>query len=144
LPLNLVKRYKCSRINKQKHMKKNGSGSTMTTDNQPSENEHHQTEALNSLQSLRTVLSTREEQAFMSILFSSSATIRANNFGLPKKEVEKLLGSSNEEDYFHSFIDRVNQAVGRYYRLIYDENRDQVVVLLRVPANAARHTLSEE
>ncbi|HLR14999.1 MAG TPA: hypothetical protein VK144_04190 [Bacillota bacterium] len=116
----------------------------MTTDNQPSENEHHQTEALNSLQSLRTVLSTREEQAFMSILFSSSATIRANNFGLPKKEVEKLLGSSNEEDYFHSFIDRVNQAVGRYYRLIYDENRDQVVVLLRVPANAARHTLSEE
>ena len=39
---------------------------------------HH----LNSLQTLRSVLTNREEQTFMSILFSSSATISANNFGL--------------------------------------------------------------
>src|SRR5699024_7231111 len=101
-------------------------------------------QTLNSLQTLRSVLSSREEQTFMSILFSSSATIRANNFGLSRKDVEKLLGVSNDEEYLTSFIARVNQAVGRYYRLIFDEKRDQIVVMLRVPANAARHTLSEE
>lgn len=116
----------------------------MTTGSQPSENEHNDHHTLNSLQTLRSVLSTREEQTFMSILFSSSATIRADNFGLSRKEVEKMLGVSGEDDYLTSFIARVNQAVGRYYRLIYDKNRDQVVVMLRVPANAARHTLSEE
>lgn len=115
----------------------------MTIEN-PAYEEEHDVLSLNSLQTLRSVLSTREEQAFMSILFSSSATIRANNFGLPRKEVEKLLGVTREDDYFQSFLSRVNQAVGRYYRLIYDEQRDQVVVMLRVPTNAARHTLSSE
>lgn len=116
----------------------------MTTEKQASEKESNNVQTLNHLQTLQSVLTTREEQTFMSILFSSSATIRANNFGLPRKEVEKLLGVSNDEAYFSSFLSRVNQAVGRYYRLIYDEQRDQVVAMLRVPANAARHTLSEE
>ncbi|GKV64965.1 MULTISPECIES: hypothetical protein [unclassified Sporosarcina] len=116
----------------------------MTTENSAFENDNSEDFSLNSLQSLRSVLTNREEQTFMSILFSSSATIRANNFGLSRKEVEKLLGVSKEEAYFHSFLSRVNQAVGRYYRLIYDEERDQVVVMLRVPARSARHTLSEE
>lgn len=116
----------------------------MRTENQPSEKENDDVRTLNSLQTLKSVLSTREEQAFMSILFSSSATIRSNNFGLPRKEVERMLGVSREDAYFSSFLSRVNKAVGRYYRLIYDEQRDQVVVMLRVPANAARHTLSEE
>lgn len=106
--------------------------------------EEHEELSLNSLQTLRSVLTTREEQAFMSILFSSSATIRSNNFGLSRKEVEKLLDVSREDNYFKSFISRVNQAVGRYYRLIYDEERDQVIVMLRVPARSARHTLSPE
>lgn len=115
----------------------------MTTEGQAFEEEHEDL-SLNSLQALRSVLSNREEQAFMSILFSSSATIRANNFGLSRKEVEKLLGVSREDQYFESFLSRVNQAVGRYYQLIYDGQRDQVVVMLRVPSNAARHTLSPE
>ncbi|WP_153731648.1 hypothetical protein [Sporosarcina obsidiansis] len=116
----------------------------MTTEDSTFEKESNEDYSLNSLQSLRSILTNREEQTFMSILFSSSATIRANNFGLSRKEVEKLLGVSKEDSYFHSFLSRVNQAVGRYYRLIYDEERDQVVVMLRVPARSARHTLSEE
>lgn len=116
----------------------------MTTEDSAFEKENSEDFSLNSLQSLRSVLTNREEQTFMSILFSSSATIRANNFGLSRKEVEKLLGVSKEDAYFHSFLSRVNQAVGRYYRLIYDEERDQVVAMLRVPARSARHTLSEE
>lgn len=116
----------------------------MTTENQPSKKENNLDQTLSSLQTLRSVLTNREEQAFMSILFSSSATIRANNFGLSRKEVEKLLGVSRNDVYFSSFLSRVNQAVGRYYQLIYDKQRDQVVVMLRVPANSARHTLSEE
>lgn len=115
----------------------------MTTEDRAFEEEHEDL-SLNSLQALRSVLSNREEQAFMSILFSSSATIRASNFGLSRKEVEKLLGVSREDEYFESFLSRVNQAVGRYYRLIYDEQRDQVIVMLRVPSHAARHTLSPE
>lgn len=106
--------------------------------------EESNNQALNSLQSLRSVLTTREEQTFMSILFSSSATIRTNNFGLSRKEAEKLLGVTRNDPYFYSFLSRVNQAVGRYYRLIYDEQRDQVVVMIRVPAHSARQTLSEE
>src|SRR5690625_1812332 len=124
-------------------MTKNGSGLKMKTERQAYEEEHEEL-SLNSLQTLRSVLTTREEQAFMSILFSSSATIRSNNFGLSRKEVEKLLDVSREDNYFQSFISRVNQAVGRYYRLIYDEERDQVIVMLRVPARSARHTLSPE
>jgi len=119
----------------------------MTTENQAfedDEEEKHKDLSLNSLHTLRSVLTNREEQAFMSILFSSSATIRANNFGLSRKEVEKLLGVSREDNYFNSFLSRVNQAVGRYYRLIYDEQRDQVIVMLRVPSRSAQHTLSSE
>lgn len=115
----------------------------MTTENQAFEKEHEAL-SLNSLQSLRSVLTSREEQAFMSILFSSSATIRNSNFGLPRKEVEKLLNVSGDDAYFMSFLSRVNQAVGRYYRLIYDENRDQVIVMLRVSARDAKNTLSSE
>lgn len=115
----------------------------MTTENQAFEEEHEDL-SLNSLQVLRSVLTSREEQAFMSILFSSSATIRASNFGLPRKEVEKLLGVARDDDYLNSFIARVNQAVGRYYRLIYDEGRDQVIAMLRVPARSAKNTLSPE
>ena len=116
----------------------------MTTENPAFEEEKNHNQSLNSFQSLRSVLTNLEEQTFMSILFSSSATIRANNFGLSRKEVEKLLGVTRNDQYFYSFLSRVNQAVGRYYRLIYDEQRDQVIVMLRVPARSARHTLSEE
>ncbi|WP_062110081.1 hypothetical protein [Bacillus niameyensis] len=116
----------------------------MTTENPAFEEESIHNQTLNSLHTLQSVLTGREEQTFMSILFSSSATIRANNFGLSRKEIEKLLGVTRNDQYFFSFLSRVNQAVGRYYRLIYDEQRDQVVVMLRVPARSARHTLSEE
>jgi len=116
----------------------------MTSENQAFAEESNANYSLNSLQILRSVLTNREEQTFMSILFSSSATIRSSNFGLSRKEVEKSLGVSRNDPYFMSFISRVNQAVGRYYRLIYDEQRDQVVAMLRVPASSARHTLSEE
>lgn len=115
----------------------------MTTENQAYE-EESESLSLNSLQLLKSVLTNREEQAFMSILFSSSATIRASNFGLPRKEVEKLLNVSGDDEYFESFLARVNQAVGRYYRLIYDAERDQVIAMLRVPARSARDTLSSE
>lgn len=115
----------------------------MTTENQVSEEEHEDL-SLNSLQSLRSVLTSREEQAFMSILFSSSATIRSSNFGLSRKEVEKILNVSRDDAYLQSFLSRVNQAVGRYYQLIYDESRDQVIAMLRVPARSARNTLSSE
>ena len=116
----------------------------MTTENPAFEEGINHDQTLNNLQSLRSVLTNREEQTFMSILFSSSATIRTNNFGLSRKEVEKLLGVTRNDQYFLSFLSRVNQAVGRYYRLIYDEQRDQIIVMLRVPARSARHTLSEE
>lgn len=115
----------------------------MTTEN-PAYEEDNEALSLNSLQMLRSVLTNREEQAFMSILFSSSATIRSSNFGLPRKEVEKLLNVTRDDAYFESFLSRVNQAVGRYYRLIYDEERDQVIAMLRVPARSARDTLSAE
>lgn len=115
----------------------------MTTENPASEEENEEL-SLNSLQMLRSVLTNREEQAFMSILFSSSATIRSSNFGLPRREVEKLLKVSQDDQYFESFLSRVNQAVGRYYRLIYDQERDQVIAMLRVPARSAKDTLSSE
>ncbi|MCG3088383.1 hypothetical protein [Sporosarcina cyprini] len=117
----------------------------MTTEHTTSGEEMTDNMSLNSLHSLRSVLSSREEMAFMSILFSSSATVRATNFGLSRKEVERLLADTSGDDgYFSSFLSRVNQAVGRYYRLIYDEERDQVVAMLRVPARSARQTLSAE
>lgn len=98
---------------------------------------------LNSLQALKGMLSEKEEIVFMNILFSSSATIRSSNFGLSRKEVERQLSISGDEA-FTSFLQRVNQAVSRYFQLIYDERRDQVIMMMRVPARAARSTLSKE
>jgi hypothetical protein len=99
---------------------------------------------LNAMQSLKGILSEQEELAFMNILFSSSASIRSGNFGLSRKEVEKLLHIQGDNDKFFSFLKRVNQAVSRYFKMIYDERRDQVVALMRVPARAARNTLTKE
>lgn len=99
---------------------------------------------LNVMQSIRGILTQEEELTFMNILFSSSASIRSGNFGLSRKEVEKQLGISGDDDRFLSFITRVNQAISRYFQLIYDEKRDQVVALMRVSAQSARNTLSKE
>lgn len=99
---------------------------------------------LNAMQSLKAVLSETEELAFMNILFSSSASIRTGNFGLSRKEVEKLLKIQGNDQQFFSFITRVNQAISRYMKVIYDERRDQVIVMMRVPARAARNTLTKE
>ncbi|MBZ5751702.1 MULTISPECIES: hypothetical protein [Metabacillus] len=99
---------------------------------------------LNVMQSIRGILTQEEELTFMNILFSSSASIRSGNFGLSRKEVEKQLGISGDDDRLISFITRVNQAISRYFQLIYDEKRDQVVALMRVSAQSARNTLSKE
>lgn len=99
---------------------------------------------LNAMAALRGILSEEEELVFMNILFSSSASIRSANFGLSRKEVEKQLKIQQDEAAFQSFLTRVNQAVSRYFRLIYDERRDQVIAMMRVPARAARNTLSKE
>lgn len=99
---------------------------------------------LNVMQSIRGILTQEEELTFMNILFSSSASIRSGNFGLSRKEVEKQLGISRDDERFSSFITRVNQAISRYFQLIYDEKRDQVVALMRVSAQSARNTLSKE
>jgi|GEM_PF-751376 len=100
--------------------------------------------SLSVLQSLRGMLTEEEEITFMNILFSSSATIRVGNFGLSRKEVEKQLRIADGDEKFFSFLQRVNQAVGRYFQIIYDERRDQVISMMRVPARAARSTLSKE
>lgn len=99
---------------------------------------------LNVMQSIRGILTQEEELAFMNILFSSSASIRSGNFGLSRKEVEKQLGISGDDVRFFSFMTRVNQAISRYFQLIYDKKRDQVVALMRVTAHSARNTLSKE
>src|SRR5699024_1306401 len=89
-------------------------------------------------------LTKSEELAFMQILFSSSATIRKGNLGLSRKEVEKLLDIGNDDDAFQSILKRVNGAVSRYFKVIYDQRRNQVVALMRVPAKQARNVLSKE
>ncbi len=99
---------------------------------------------LHVMNSLRGVLTESEEIAFMHILYSSSATIRGGNFGLPRQEVERLIGIIDDEERFHSFLLRLNQAVSRYYKIIYDEKRDQVIAMMRVPARAAKSTLTKE
>ncbi|RNB83223.1 hypothetical protein EDM59_19515 [Brevibacillus nitrificans] len=99
---------------------------------------------LNVMQSIKGVLTEAEELTFMNILFSSSASIRSGNFGISRKEVEKQLQIQDDGEKFHSFLTRLNQAVSRYFRVIYDEKRDQVVALMRVPARAARNTLTKE
>ncbi|WP_456279498.1 hypothetical protein [Bacillus sp. AK128] len=109
------------------------------------EGEHEiNTNSLNAMQLLKGILSEKEEIAFMNIIFSSSATIRSGNFGLTRREVEKLLSLQENDEQFYSFITRVNQSVSRYMKLIYDQRRDQVIVMMRVPARAARNTLSKE
>lgn len=90
------------------------------------------------------MLTEVEELVFMNILYSSSASIRSSNFGLSRKEIEKQLNISGDEEKFHSFMTRVNQAVSRYLKLIYDERRDQVICMMRVPAKAAKSTLNKE
>lgn len=99
---------------------------------------------LNVMHSLKGILTEEEELTFMNILFSSSASIRSGNFGLSRKEVEKQLIIQGDEEKFHSFLTRVNQALSRYMRVIYDERRDQVIAMMRVPARAARNTLTKE
>lgn len=99
---------------------------------------------LHVMRSIKGMLTETEEIVFMNLLFSSSATIRAGNFGLSRREVEKQLKITNDEEQFDSFLQRVNQAVSRYFRVIYDAKRDQVIVMMRVPAKSARSTLSKE
>lgn len=98
---------------------------------------------LNAMASLKGVLTQQEEIVFMQLLFSSSASIRSGNFGLSRKEIEKLLNITTDEQ-LHAFVARVNQAVSRYFQLIYDSKREQLVVLMRVPASQARNTLTKE
>lgn len=110
------------------------------TENQATQNYH----TLQALQGLKGVLTPQEELVFMNILFSSSATLRGGNFGLSRKEVERQLGIVNDIQALDSYIVRVNQAVGKYFKLILDIRRDQLIIMMRVPARAARSTLSEE
>lgn len=93
---------------------------------------------------LKSYLSTEEELAFMQLLFSSSASIRGQNYGLKRKELEKILDIKNDDDALHSFIARVNSAVSRYFKIIFDEKRDRIIVMMRVSAKDAKSTLSKE
>ncbi|WP_026575685.1 hypothetical protein [Bacillus sp. UNC438CL73TsuS30] len=108
------------------------------------EQENQNVNPLAALALLPSFLSKEEELTFMNILFSSSARVRRDNFGLSRKEVEKQLGIEKNDKEFFLFISRVNQAISRYFQLIYDENRDQVVVLMRVNARGARGVLPKE
>lgn len=100
---------------------------------------------LTKMSELRHVLSSDEEYTFMQLLFSSSARVRVDNFGQPRKEVMRMLGLKNDDvEGFQSFLKRVNGALTGYFQCIYDERRDQVVVLMRVPARQARSVLSSE
>lgn len=99
---------------------------------------------LSALQSLQGILSKEEELAFMQILFSSSATIKKGNFGLSRKEVEKIIGITNNDKAFYSFLKRANQAISHYFQLIYDERRNQVVAMMRVPPRQAKNVLNKE
>ncbi|MFC4354253.1 hypothetical protein ACFO0S_04095 [Chryseomicrobium palamuruense] len=110
---------------------------SVKTQNEPNIN------PLNEMSLLKGVLTQQEELAFMNILFSSSASIRSGNFGLSRKEIEKMLDITSDEQ-LKSFMDRVNQAASRYFHLIYDKKRDQLVILTRVPASQARNTLTKE
>jgi hypothetical protein len=121
------------------------SGNEINEQNQiKTKNDQLNVNPLNVMQSLKGILTEEEELTFMNILFSSSASIRSGNFGLSRKEVEKQLKIQGDEEKFHSFLTRVNQALSRYMRVIYDEQRDQVITMMRVPARAARNTLTKE
>lgn len=93
---------------------------------------------------LKSYLSTEEELAFMQLLFSSSASIRGQNYGLNRKELEKILNIKNDDEALQSFILRVNSAVSRYFQVIHDEKRDRIIVMIRVSAKDAKSTLSKE
>lgn len=110
----------------------------MTTNDLPFEN------TLMMMNSLKGYLTTEEELAFMQLLFSSSASIKGANYGLSRKDVEKLLNISNNDEAFLSFINRLNAALSRYFQVIYDERRDRVIVMMRVTAKNAKSTLSSE
>lgn len=100
---------------------------------------------LAAMERLTAVLSPDEEYAFVQIMFSSSAAVRSDTFGLSRREVMKILKLSPDDGQgFVSFLKRVNQAVSRYYRLVYDERRDRAVVLIHVPARQARELLPSE
>lgn len=99
---------------------------------------------LAAMSKLRAYLSAEEELAFMQLLFSSSATVFSSNYGLRRKDLERLLHIKNDDTAFYSFIERVNAAVHRYFRVIYDEKRARVIVMMRVSAKDAKSTLSKE
>lgn len=84
-----------------------------------------ETSPLTKLSELRHVLSRDEEYTFMQLLFSSSARVRVDNFGQPRKEVMRMLGLKNDDlDGFQSFLKRINGALTGYFQCIYDERRD--------------------
>lgn len=117
----------------------------MIEDNEFEANEQREYKPLSMMSSLQHVLSKDEEYVFMQLLFSSSARVRSDNFGLPRKEVERLLGiGKDDKDGFSSFLKRVNGALSSYFQCVYDKGRDQVVVLMRVPPRQARNVLSSE
>lgn len=111
----------------------------MTTNDLPFEN------TLMMMNSIKGYLTTEEELAFMQLLFSSSASIRGANYGLSRKDLEKILHIKvGDDEAFHSFLDRLNGALSRYFHVIYDERRDRVIVMMRVTAKNAKSTLSSE
>lgn len=116
----------------------------METSSTASNDEQINKPLLANMNQLQSFLSPDEELAFMQLLYSSSAAIRGANFGLSRSEVEKMLKNGQDEEAFFSFIHRVNQGLSRYYKVIYDERRDQVVVLLHTSAHNAKSTLSSE
>ena len=59
---------------------------------------------LAALSLLPSILSKQEELDFMNILFSSSARVQRNNFGLSRKEVEKQLGIEKKDKEFFSLL----------------------------------------
>ncbi|MGK4151949.1 hypothetical protein AB0X74_04625 [Kurthia gibsonii] len=93
---------------------------------------------------LKNYLTTEEELVFMQLLFSSSASIKGANYGLSRKDVEKLLDIKGQDEALHSFVNRLNSSLNRYFKIIYDEKRDRVVVMMRVTAHQAKSTLSSE
>src|SRR5581483_1865322 len=108
-------------------------------------NEQREYKPLSMMSSLQHVLSKDEEYVFMQLLYSSSARVRSDNFGLPRREVERMLGiGKDDKEAFSSFLKRVNGALSSYFQCVHDEERDQVVVLMRVPPRQARNVLSSE
>ncbi|MCS7463161.1 hypothetical protein N0M98_23840 [Paenibacillus doosanensis] len=100
---------------------------------------------LGAMERLTAVLSPDEEYAFVQIMFSSSASVRSDSYGLTRREVMKILKLKQEDEQgLNSFLKRINQAVSRYFKIVYDERRDRVVALIHVPARQARELLSSE